>query len=379
MVASSSSIWRLLVPLLSVWLVTSVGRGDNKLAKARVPCWPLDGKQALESARRCCSAAPRDVIPVPGPEGGSYVGPAEVVCFDHVVRRADCCPASGDPIESFDVDLPLTGSEMPIEWRRSPGEVHLAETAEQRSWERSVLRASQKRRVSLGSGLEATVWSYNRAPADPDWGTWPQIRRALDATGARLVIDVGANLGVVAVAVCKYCPQCMVFAMEPFVPNFRYLLWNLRANNCTQRVHALNTAAGSRNMQSLTYNPTCPNQSGAPAEPVRACNVVLMNLPVTEVPLTAAARFFNLTGSTDRVMKLDCEGCEHFLSAHDRAFVRQSSAVVAELHDNHPDGPAVMRRSGTRLCDGPAGAYREVSLHVDGRGEVDVCGGEWPV
>lgn len=171
-------------------------------------------------------------------------------------------------------------------------------------------------------------------------------------------VDVGANVGWWAVVMAKiYAAIGMrVIAVEPNRGTYRYLLWNIRENDVSNSVVAMNAGVVSTNpdepkflwMERCTPHEDSLSPCYSLAGRLRdkgALQHVLSDIVAT-ISLPALLRRFNV--SSVSALKVDCEGCEWPLLGGDSrgdsgwaamsAYVRH---VVGELHDFGSGGDVV--------------------------------------
>lgn len=175
-----------------------------------------------------------------------------------------------------------------------------------------------------------------------------RLRQAGPPGPGAAVVDVGASVGMVAVLLAKLWPGARVVAVEPAPANFRYLLWNIRANGVMSQVWPLNIAIGAAPSLSQTffYSPTYPTWS-------QVCGEDCLNNHGEEgdeeswrggwtdwqvrfeVEAVTLAELLAAVGLSDvHLLKVDCEGCEwQLLSPPVWPRLRHRvTHVTAELH-----------------------------------------------
>lgn len=76
----------------------------------------------------------------------------------------------------------------------------------------------------------------------------------------RLILDVGANIGLFSIYAAREAPSARIIALEPFPDTFERLTQHVQANGLDQRVRALNcavaSAAGTQFMESAQGVPS---------------------------------------------------------------------------------------------------------------------------
>eukprot|EP00927_Polykrikos_kofoidii_P048983 TRINITY_DN43136_c0_g1_i1.p1 TRINITY_DN43136_c0_g1~~TRINITY_DN43136_c0_g1_i1.p1 ORF type:complete len:869 (-),score=52.97 TRINITY_DN43136_c0_g1_i1:46-2271(-) len=207
------------------------------------------------------------------------------------------------------------------------------------------------------------VFKRSAAAARVLLGNIPAYLRELDAAAPKagdIIVDVGASVGTVAVAVALNWPGVRVVAIEPSPDNFRYLLWNIKLNRLDDRILPLNVAvARHRGLTwlGLHYSTVAPGGVGrdglSPGSKERD-NVYEYVAPA--MTLAAIADLLHLP----RIhwLKINCGGCEWHL-AKSRGFERFvgttvyiATAVLHPMEIEAGDSSSMMVVSG--LCsDGP--------------------------
>lgn len=127
--------------------------------------------------------------------------------------------------------------------------------------------------------------------------------RRLATDRPMVVVDVGANVGMVSLALSRLLPHARIYALEPHPVTYRYLVHNLRRNRAAN-VMAFNVGL-SRDGRNLSLSYDATNSGGTSAFVVPTSN-------------TTSARTATLAGFLDALcidtvdlLKLDCEGCEY--------------------------------------------------------------------
>lgn len=145
---------------------------------------------------------------------------------------------------------------------------------------------------------------------------------------AKVIFDIGANIGAASVLLSERFPGARIYAFEPMAENFELLKQNtLKSPNVTPVHLALASESGERE---LIHSPDRFNrggfsffQHGAPAE-----------TPRTQVATMTASQFMREQGiaSVD-LIKVDTEGAEYeILTGFDPAALQQVKWIIGELH-----------------------------------------------
>lgn len=61
-----------------------------------------------------------------------------------------------------------------------------------------------------------------------------------------VMVDVGANIGLMSLNICHYRPDCTIYALEPGVFQYEILTRNINRNNLSKRIYPFNLAASDK-------------------------------------------------------------------------------------------------------------------------------------
>lgn len=140
-----------------------------------------------------------------------------------------------------------------------------------------------------------------------------------------VILDIGANVGIVSIYMAKLWPTATIYAYEPLTLNYANLQKNIEINDVTNVVpiNAAVTADGRDLMMRFNYD----NMGGASA--------VVGNPPYNEVPaksVTLPSIFETLDLERVAVMKLDVEGAEHEILATCNGTLERVDFLAMEAH-----------------------------------------------
>lgn len=140
-----------------------------------------------------------------------------------------------------------------------------------------------------------------------------------------LVIDVGAHIGTVTVAVALDYPEVTVIAVEPVAENFAQLCVNVRLNGLEGRVIRLASAAGAGVAARVAYGfPGSHRYIGNEQDDAAATLAV-------DARCESLAGLLALAGCEEaQLLKIDCEGCEWAFLAD--PIVGRVREIVGEVH-----------------------------------------------
>lgn len=147
------------------------------------------------------------------------------------------------------------------------------------------------------------------------------LHGGLASGGGGVLLDIGAGLGVLAIRVAIDFPEVLVVATEPSPENYRYLVWNIRANGLAERIWPLNVAFRSAWQPSPVLVRSSPRR---PWDSVlcsdrgdgRICGALAPSVPA----LTLAELLRRVRLRRVRWVSLRCAGCARS-AAGDVAFL----------------------------------------------------------
>jgi FkbM family methyltransferase len=173
---------------------------------------------------------------------------------------------------------------------------------------------------------------------------------AIDFRPGDVVIDVGANIGIVALYLAKKYPDIRIVAIEPVPTTFRHLQENIEANG-VRNITALNCAitTDSRDLQMIVN----PGHSGGSTGHLRNLKQPgHYNLTVKSRTLDSI--FDEYVADRCRLLKIDCEGAEYEILSSARCLDRVDHLGI-EIHHNQ-----FLASQGHT----PEGLLREVSRSI---------------
>jgi FkbM family methyltransferase len=166
--------------------------------------------------------------------------------------------------------------------------------------------------------LEEVFWRrcYRREVTEPRHG---------------VMIDIGANIGLVTLDWATRLPGTIIHAYEPYPPTFSNLISNLKANGLLQRVSLHNEAVG-RSGGTMVFRPAALSslvsayrqKNSHASEEARVTAVSLDDV---------VARCTE--GEAIRLLKIDTEGAEgEILEGASSSTLSRIDQMVVEYHDN---------------------------------------------
>jgi FkbM family methyltransferase len=173
---------------------------------------------------------------------------------------------------------------------------------------------------------------------------------AIDFRAGDVVIDVGANIGIVALYLAKKYPELRVVAIEPVPTTFRHLQQNVEQNG-VPNITALNCAItkDGRDLR-MVVNPGHSGGSTAHLRDLKPRG----HYNVTVKSRTLDRVFDEYVPDRCRLLKIECEGAEYEILSGARCLDRVDHLGI-ELHHN---------QFLTSQGHTPEGLLREVSQSI---------------
>jgi FkbM family methyltransferase len=162
-----------------------------------------------------------------------------------------------------------------------------------------------------------------------------------------IVVDAGANLGMFSVAMaCADRPARHVFAFEPAADNFALLRRNLRLNDCTERVTAVQAALGRRRGRGELHR-SADNQGDHQLAPADG------DAPRPTEPIDIVCGAEWLAQRTERIdlLKVDVQGSELAVLEGLLPLLRRSRSQIGILVELTPFALRAAGDSGAALID----------------------------
>lgn len=147
-----------------------------------------------------------------------------------------------------------------------------------------------------------------------------------------VVIDIGAQVGVISCYLAKANPGVTVYAYEPVPANYQRLLRNIKANGVEGQVKAFNVAVTGDGRQVELWANTAINSGGG--------SLYIKSAPqshiVNSTTLATIMEQIQADTGNDRVklLKIDCEGSEYEILKAQLDLLRRVDWLVGEMHAN---------------------------------------------
>ncbi len=158
------------------------------------------------------------------------------------------------------------------------------------------------------------------------------LDRAYDlpgTTGGPVLVDLGANIGLTATWLARRFGARTVIGVEPSPANAAVARRNLRDNGISHRV--LEAAVAEHDGEGF-FDDAKIATTGQLAQRGRPVRLVSMETVLGLLPVDARVD----------LLKLDIEGGEQMLAGEGTGWLDRVDCIVAELHPDHADVPAVV-------------------------------------
>ena len=149
-----------------------------------------------------------------------------------------------------------------------------------------------------------------------------------------VIIDIGANIGIVSIYLAKKFPFIKIYAFEPVRQNYECILKNIELNNIEDGIITVENVAitGDRRKLNLTvpiYNTGQSNIHNRYSSPI----ISNIDPNVNSIKLDDVFLKYNI--SKCKLLKIDCEGAEYeILYNTDAKNLEKCCNLISEFHGN---------------------------------------------
>lgn len=150
----------------------------------------------------------------------------------------------------------------------------------------------------------------------------------LSETNAKIIVDVGANIGISTIQLARRYPDAFIWAIEPSLDAIDRLKINIDLNKFSDRTQVVQAAVGGKDGSGILL---VGSTSAVNSVSVSDCQEV----PNTaEVPILSLASVLSMTSGPIDIMKLDCEGAEYpFFELSEIEDLKKIRYIVGEAHE----------------------------------------------
>lgn len=191
--------------------------------------------------------------------------------------------------------------------------------------------ANRERRIRLRDGIDIT-YRLNRGDIQSIREVWMEQAYRLPFTlRPKIIIDLGANIGLTSVWLAHRYKPTRIIAVEPSPDNARLARLNLSRNNVPSEL--IEAAVGPQDGTALFQGSGDSNigrvgTAGAPVPVVSMRTILSRHSP----------------GSAVDLMKMDIEGGEQALLTENTEWLDQIRSIVAEFHPDVVDYGGLIKR-----------------------------------
>lgn len=133
---------------------------------------------------------------------------------------------------------------------------------------------------------------------------------SLDLGDAKVIFDVGANIGFFSIYMAKAYPNARIYAFEPVAENYAHLCWNLGKAG-VENVVPLNFGIGDVDGVKVIQSIHHWNQGGSTMNNFKE-NWQFDTFNVQSKTLATTLKYLRFpSDQTIDFLKVDCEGCEY--------------------------------------------------------------------
>ena len=149
-----------------------------------------------------------------------------------------------------------------------------------------------------------------------------------------IVIDIGANIGIVSIYLAKKFPFIKIYAFEPVRQNYECILKNIELNNISEGIITVENVAitGDRRKLNITVPIYNTGQSNIHN---RYSNPILSNIDpnINSIKLDDIFTKYNINKC--QLLKIDCEGAEYeILYNTNIKNLEKCHNLISEFHGN---------------------------------------------
>jgi len=182
---------------------------------------------------------------------------------------------------------------------------------------------------------------------------------------AGVMVDIGANLGYVAIAVAKLHPNITVLAIEPAPLTFFYFLWNCWLNMVRISVdpredspHQATTDTQVTLREDMVQRDLKAYSCGRGKHQKGEACLKRPSIQTISVPTVNVLKYLQRRGDpagTVQLLKMDCEGCEIAFAGNASASVQSWFLDRTRVHqvvgEFHPDARAMFGKPEVNNAD----------------------------
>ena len=157
----------------------------------------------------------------------------------------------------------------------------------------------------------------------------------IDFKEGDIVIDIGANVGMVSILLAKKFPFLKIYSFEPLKENYDNFIKNIELNNIPKGVIIAENKAVTKDGRLITMSINSANKDGSSTTDVISINSIMTkeNSQVESITLEEIFKKYNINKL--KLLKIDCEGSEYeILYNADTNLLKNIENLRGEFHEN---------------------------------------------
>lgn len=150
-----------------------------------------------------------------------------------------------------------------------------------------------------------------------------------------IVIDIGANVGMVSILLAKKFPFLKIYSFEPLKENYDNFIKNIELNNIPKGVITAENKAVTKDGRLITMSINSANKGGSSTTDVISVNSIMTkeNSQVESITLEEIFKKYNINKL--KLLKIDCEGSEYeILYNANTNLLKNIENLRGEFHEN---------------------------------------------
>ena len=157
----------------------------------------------------------------------------------------------------------------------------------------------------------------------------------IDFKEGDIVIDIGANVGMVSILLAKKFPFLKIYSFEPLKENYDNFIKNIELNNIPKGVITAENKAVTKDGRLITMSINRANKGGSSTTDVISVNSIMTkeNSQVESITLEEIFKKYNINKL--KLLKIDCEGSEYeILYNVNTDILNNIENLIGEFHEN---------------------------------------------
>lgn len=150
-----------------------------------------------------------------------------------------------------------------------------------------------------------------------------------------IVIDIGANVGMVSILLAKQFPFLKIYSFEPLKENYDNLLKNIELNNIPDGIITAENKAVTKDGRLINMSINSSNKGGSSTADVISTNSIMTkeNCQIESITLEEIFKKYNINKL--KLLKIDCEGSEYeILYNTNTNILNKIENLIGEFHEN---------------------------------------------